>query len=113
MVRRQELVPDYSTARTARVEEMGRDPSREAVMPRNSVHVVTAVMAWLVCTPALLAQPRVDALGDPLPEGAIARLGTTRMRQFSTPDHYCWGLGCLAWSSDGKMIATTSYSAEI
>jgi WD40 repeat protein len=82
-------------------------------MARNSVPIVTAVLAWLACTSASPAQPRVDALGDPLPEGAIARLGTTRMRHFSTPDHYVWGLGCITWSPDGKMIATTSYSDKI
>src|SRR5436190_524829 len=74
---------------------------------------VTVVLAGLVCTPATAAESRVDALGDSLPEGAIARLGTTRMRHFSSPDHYCWGLGCMAWSPDGKMIATTSYADRI
>src|SRR6266404_6175726 len=82
-------------------------------MARKSVRMVAAVLAWLVCMPAVLAQSRVDALGDPLPEGAVARLVTTRMRHFSTSDHYCWGVGCMAWSPDGKTIATTSYSDEI
>jgi WD40 repeat protein len=82
-------------------------------MGRHVAHLVTVMLAWLVCTPALLPQPRVDALGDPLPEGARARLGTTRMRHFSTPDHHCWGLRCLAWSSDGKIIASSSYSDDI
>jgi WD40 repeat protein len=59
----------------------------------------------------MLAQSRVDALGDPLPEGAIARVGTTRMRHFSLPDKLCFGLGCIAWSPDGKMIATTSFAS--
>lgn len=74
---------------------------------------LTAVMACRACMAASPAQSRVDALGDPLPEGAIARLGTTRMRHFSTQDHYCWGIRSIAWSPDGKMIATTSYADEI
>src|SRR5262245_30010893 len=82
-------------------------------MARHAGFLVTAVLAGLVCTPALLAQPRVDALGDPLPEGAIARLGTTRMRHSHLPDRYLWGLGCITWSPDGKMIATTSYEDTV
>jgi hypothetical protein len=39
---------------------------------------------------------RVDALGDPLPEGAIARLGTARFR--------CEGSGRSVLSPDGKLI---------
>ncbi len=57
---------------------------------------------------AVHAPPRVDPLGDPLPEGAIARLGTTRMRHFHPPGRYCWGIGSIAWSPDGKTIATTT-----
>ena len=34
-------------------------------------------------------------------------------RRSSSPDHYCWGIGCMAWSPDGKMIATTSYADKI
>ncbi len=79
-------------------------------MARYAVFFVTTMLAALVFAPALFAQARVDALGDPLPEGAITRLGTTRMRHFHLPDRYCWGLGCIAWSPDGKMIATTSYA---
>lgn len=83
--------------------------------------VVAPVMACLlasaiICLISMRAAPvpsRVDALGDPLPEGAIARLGTTRMHHSSTPDHHVWGIGSIAWSPDGKTIATTSYSGEI
>ncbi len=74
---------------------------------------LAAVAACLVCTPIMLAQPRVDALGDPLPEGAIARLGTTRMRHFISPDHFSSGIGCIDWSHDGKTIVTTSFRDKV
>ena len=77
-------------------------------MARNAVRSVATLLACLIFTPALFAQPGVDALGDPMPEGAIARLGTTRMRHTILPDVHCWGLGCITWSPDGKMIATSS-----
>ena len=75
-------------------------------MTRIAVRSVMAVLACLAFTPATLAQPRSDALGDPLPDGAIARVGTTRMRHFHTPDRHCSGLSSIAWSPEGKTIAT-------
>lgn len=78
-----------------------------------SVRFTCIALTCLIFTPTRLAQSRVDALGDPLPEGAIARVGTTRMRHFSLPDQLCCGLSCMAWSLDGKMIATTSFAGPV
>lgn len=51
-------------------------------------------------------QPRLDVHGDPLPEGAVARLGTTRLRH--EPSHSD-GWVARAISPDGKILATTSW----
>src|ERR1700732_4611 len=40
--------------------------------------------------------PRVDRHGDPLPLGAIARLGTVRLRE----------VGSIAYANDGKTLAS-------
>ncbi len=78
-------------------------------MVRCTVPFVTALLAGLAMMPAVPAQSRSDALDDPLPEGVIARLGTTRMRHFHPPGRYCWGIGSIAWAPDGKTIATTTF----
>jgi RNA polymerase sigma factor (sigma-70 family) len=49
--------------------------------------------------PAGESRPAVDRHGDPLPEGALARLGTVRLRQGEPIDH-------LGLSRDGKLLAT-------
>jgi len=48
--------------------------------------------------------PRTDALGDPLPPGAIVRMGTTRFRFAATS---------IAYSPDGKMLAAGGADNQI
>jgi WD40 repeat protein len=52
------------------------------------------------------ASVRVDRYGDPLPEGAIARLGTIRYRAGTF-------ITCAAVSSDGRLLAMGTYDRGI
>jgi WD40 repeat protein len=61
-----------------------------------------ALLLLLQLASPAAAQPRVDSLGDPLPPGAIARLGTLRMRHADTG-----GITSAVYSPD----ATTVFSA--
>src|SRR5437588_5898507 len=72
------------------------------VAMNRRVALLVGLTLTLLPSAAVAAQPpaRVDAFGDPLPPGAIARLGTTRFRVPST-----W----LGFSKDSKSLLCNGY----
>jgi WD40 repeat protein len=73
------------------------------------VLVVVAALSLTLCVrgdsrpsePAKAAKKSVDAQGDPLPEGVLLRLGTTRLR-------HAGRISGLAFSPDGQSLASAS-----
>lgn len=69
------------------------------------------VLAVLVCLPFGDAAPRAaaqgfDHAGDPLPDGAVMRLGTTRLRQRQ-------GVNGVAFSPDGTHLVSMGWEESI
>src|SRR5262245_16449871 len=75
--------------------------SRGKPMPRRNRRTLLALAVLLlgVVWPARAEPPRSDLYGDPLPEGARARMGTIRFRQGGS-------LTNVAIAPDGKTLAT-------
>jgi WD40 repeat protein len=58
---------------------------------------LACLLLLVTATPAPAQAPRTDSFGDPLPKGAVARLGTTRF-------HHRHFLSAVAFAPDGKTI---------
>src|SRR5207249_4215687 len=76
-------------------------PTIEAVA-MTRFRALTAAFAALAFVPALAAdEPRTDRFGDPLPPGAVARLGTVRWRAGHN-------VVAAVYRPDGKTLLTVS-----
>ena len=76
--------------------------------PRIAVLIILAAMVLLALVSAASAEdtkpaPRRDAFGDPLPAGAVLRLGSARL-------HLGGPVTAIAWSPDGKWLAAAGAS---
>src|SRR5262245_40290605 len=68
---------------------------------RDHLLIIACVLLGL---PVTVEAQRVDQLGDPLPEGAIARMGTARLRETDT-------VAALAFSANGKTLASVAVNS--
>jgi WD40 repeat protein len=75
------------------------DVCRRRFVPRLLAVLVVVCSAADARTQQPERRPRVDAFGDPLPERAVARIGTVRFR----PGSQVW---CVTFSPDGKFIVS-------
>jgi WD40 repeat protein len=75
-------------------------------MHTRSVGLLSIALVLAHALPAAADPPRTDLHGDPLPDGAVGRLGTVRLRH-GGPVHG------LTFSPDGKVFASTGYDRVV
>src|SRR5437879_2933960 len=73
-------------------------------MRRLVIVLVAALPAWTVGEQP--NPPRPDAYGDPLPDGALLRIGTTRLRPGGT-------VTAMAFTPDGRKLITATHPAHV
>ena len=98
-------------------------PGQAGSMQYRSSHILVALPVLFIALPLLaLAQepppteqqpsedqppkPRLDLYGDPLPEGAIARLGSRRFQHLGP-------ISCARYSPDGKTIISSGFDGMV
>ena len=67
--------------------------------------LILAQLAWL-CLIMPTQEPPTDLFGDPLPDGAVVRLGTERMRHGGQ-------VNAIAFSPDGKHVLSGAWDRSI
>jgi WD40 repeat protein len=75
-------------------------------MALRAATLFLGVAAFSVGAGAQSTESGLDLYGDALPRGAIARLGTVRLRHAGADNHHGASVTCLAYAPGGKSVAT-------